>query len=57
LDLVLAALIHMTREGVPTLEAAYERGLIPDTVAELNVSEGWEKFICPDFETIGYVQQ
>ena len=53
LDLVLAALIHMNREDVPTLMAAYERGLIPGTVAELNVSEGWEQFICPDFETIG----
>ena len=53
LDLVLAALIHMTREDVPTLEAAYERGLIPATVKELTVSEGWERFICPDFETIG----
>ena len=53
LDLVLAALIHMNREDVPTLEAAYERGLIPGTVAELNVTKGWEQFICPDFETIG----
>ena len=53
LDLVLAALIHMTREDVPTLEAAYERGLIPAAVEELSVSEGWEKFICPTFETIG----
>ena len=53
LDLVLAALIHMTREDVPTLEAAYERGLIPATVDELFISEGWERFICPDFETIG----
>lgn len=53
LDLVLAALIHMTRADVPTLEAAYERGLIPATVEELSVTEGWEKFICPDFETIG----
>ena len=53
LDLVLAALIHMKREDVPTLEAAYERGLIPGTVQELSISEGWERFICPDFETIG----
>ena len=53
LDLVLAALIHMTREDVPTLEAAFERGLIPAAVEELAVTEGWEKFICPDFETIG----
>lgn len=53
LDLVLAALIHMNREDVPTLEAAYERGLIPGDVKELNVTEGWEKFICPSFETIG----
>ena len=53
LDLVLAALIHMSREDVPTLAAAYERGLIPATVGELSVSEGWERFICADFETIG----
>ena len=53
LDLVLAALIHMKREDVPTLEAAYERGLIPAAVEELSVTEGWDRFICPDFETIG----
>lgn len=53
LDLVLAALIHMDRSDVPTLEAAYERGLIPGTVEELAVSEGWEGFICSTFETIG----
>ena len=53
LDLVLAALIHMDRADVPTLEAAYERGLIPATVGELTISEGWERFICPTFETIG----
>ena len=53
LDLVLAALIHMTRADVPTLEAAYERGLIPAAVEELSVTPGWERFICPDFETIG----
>ena len=53
LDLVLAALIHMKREDVPTLEAAYERGLIPAAAEELSVTEGWERFICPDFETIG----
>ena len=53
LDLVLAALIHMDRADVPTLEAAYERGLIPSTVKELTVTEGWERFVCPDFETIG----
>ena len=52
-NLVLAALIHMQKEDVPTLMAAHERGLIPDTVAELFITEGWEKFICPDFETIG----
>ncbi|MBQ6891711.1 MAG: DUF362 domain-containing protein, partial [Clostridia bacterium] len=53
LDLVLAALIHMKRDDVPTLMAAFERGLIPAAVEELSVTEGWEKFICPDFETIG----
>lgn len=53
LDLLLAALIGMKREDVPTLCAAYERGLIPESVEELKVSEGWERFICPDFETVG----
>ena len=53
LDLVLAAFIHMKREDVPTLAAAYERGLIPASVKELSVSKGWEAFICSDFETIG----
>ena len=43
----------MKRDDVPTLMAAFERGLIPAAVEELSVTEGWEKFICPDFETIG----
>ena len=52
LDLVLATLIGLNRKDVPTLQAAHERGLIPDTAEELSISEGWQDFICPDFQTV-----
>lgn len=53
LDLALARIIGLQKEDVPTLVAAFERGLIPSTAEELSLSEGWEGFICPDFENVG----
>lgn len=52
LDLVCAELIGLKREDVPTLEAAYERGLIPESRKELCVSGDVEAHIVPDFENI-----
>jgi len=37
-DLACAALLGLKKEDVPTLEAAFERGLIPATAEELSVS-------------------
>ena len=52
LDLVCAALVGLGRSDVPTLEAAYERQMIPATVEELTVSDGWRDFIVPDYQRI-----
>ena len=52
LDLVCAALVGLGRSDVPTLEAAYERQMIPATVDELTVSDGWRDFIVPDYQRI-----
>lgn len=51
-DLVCAGLIGLKREEVPTLEAALERGLIPDSAEELAVEGGPGAFALPDFQRI-----
>ena len=51
-DLACAALIGLERAEVPTLEAALERGLIPETVDGLNISGKLEDFTLPDFKRI-----
>ena len=53
LDLVCAELIGLRREDVPTLEAAYERGLIPASWKELDVSGDVDMFRVKDFNNIG----
>lgn len=52
LDLLCAAAIGLSRSQVPTLEAAYERGLIPASAEELETAGDWKKFIAPDFQRI-----
>lgn len=52
LDLAAAKLIGLTKDDVPTLEAAYRRGLIPQTAEELICSQPLEQFLVPDFERI-----
>ena len=52
LDLVCAKLIGLRREDVPTLEAAYERGLIPADWHELSVTGDVEKLALTDFDNI-----
>ena len=51
-DLLCAHLIGLRREEVPTLEAALERGLIPDRVEELAVAGDPTPFVLPDFQRI-----
>lgn len=52
LDLLCAHLIGLRREDVPTLEAAYERGLIPGTYTELDIVGDAEALAVRDFENI-----
>ena len=51
-DLVCAGLIGLKREDVPTLEAALERGLIPERAEELTVSGDLSAFVISDFQRI-----
>lgn len=52
-DLVCAQIIGLRREDVPTLEAAYERGLIQAGWKELDVAGDVEAFRVKDFNNIG----
>ena len=52
LDLTCAHLIGLTADDVPTLHAAYERGLIPESVKKLTVHGELEPFVIPDFKLI-----
>ena len=51
-DLVCAKILGLEREQVPTLQAALERGLIPETVEELEIAGDPNQYIVPDFERI-----
>ena len=52
LDLVAASLVGLTKADVPTLEAAYERELIPGDASELSVYGEPKNFLVPDFKNI-----
>ena len=49
-DLIGAALIGMDINGLPTLKAAYERGLAPKSWKELKIHGNVEDFIVKDFK-------
>lgn len=49
LDLLCAKLLGLTKAEVPTLQAAFERGLIPASVEGLEVSGDAAQFVVPDF--------
>ncbi len=51
-DLLCAQLIGLNREDVPTLEAALERGLIPERADSLTVEGDPAAFTIPDFGRI-----
>lgn len=52
-DLLCASLIGLEPEGVPTLKAAIERGLIPPGLEELTVEGDPAAFALPDFKLAG----
>ena len=52
LDLTAAELISLTKDNVPTLEAAFLRGLSPAKADLVKKSEGYERFILSDYDNI-----
>ena len=52
LDLTAAELISLTKDNVPTLEAAFLRGLAPAKADLVKKSEGYERFILSDYDNI-----
>lgn len=52
LDLVAARIIGLTPSDVPTLAAARRRGIIPDTVEEINLHGSISELILTDFEHV-----
>lgn len=52
LDLVCASLIGLRRQDVPTLEAAFERGLIPASAAQVAVEGPLASLQVPDFAQV-----
>ena len=51
-DLACAAILGIERSEIPTLEAALERGLIPERVESLRISGDLSQFFIPDFKKI-----
>lgn len=52
LDFVCAKLIGLNKETVPTLTAAFERGLIPESVEDLHLNCSLEPFMIKDYKLI-----
>ena len=52
LDLVCAKIIGLDPDTIPTLGAAKERGLIPDSVDDLNVFGDVDSLIIPDYNNV-----
>ena len=51
-DLVCASVLGIARSEIPTLEAARARGLIPDSVQDLEIAGDINAFLVPDFQKI-----
>ena len=51
-DLACASVLGIERSEIPTLEAARERGLIPDSVQALEISGDLSAFLVPDYKKI-----
>lgn len=52
LDLVATSLIGLSKEEVPTLDAAFRRGMIPAAWEELDVFGDPKAFYIPDYKTV-----
>ena len=52
LDLVCASLIGLTRADVPTIQASFERGKIPETAAEVETVGDPASFAVADYVTV-----
>ena len=52
LDLLCAKLIGIPPEEVPTLQAAAQRGYLPQKAEQLEVNTDWRPYCCADFEYI-----
>ncbi len=51
-DLACAGVLGIERSEIPTLEAALERGLIPESVQQLEIAGDLSAFRVPDFQKI-----
>lgn len=51
-DLLCARLIGLPAERVPTLRAAWERGLAPKTVEEVEIAGDWRQFVVSDYQIL-----
>ena len=51
-DLLCARLIGLGADRVPTLRAAWERELAPQTVEELEIAGDWRQFVVPDYRIL-----
>ncbi len=52
LDLVCAKIIGLDPDTIPTLGAARERGLIPNSVNELNICGDVDALVIPDYKNV-----
>ncbi|MBE6707420.1 MAG: DUF362 domain-containing protein [Ruminococcaceae bacterium] len=52
LDMVCAKVIGLSPDSIPTLGAARERGLIPETIDELKVFGDIDSLIIPDYNNV-----
>ena len=52
MDLICAKIIGLSKEDVPTLEAAYERGLIPESAEDVKVFGNVDELVISDYQTI-----
>ena len=52
LDMLCAALIGLSSEEIPTLLAARERGLVPDSIDEIDIAGDYKPFVISDYENI-----
>lgn len=56
-DLLCSKLIGVSSDEIPTLSAAYKRGLIPKSAEELNIFGDYLPFVKKDFEIITSVHK